>query len=160
MKHALIYSLKVWLTSVILVLVITWIADFISPYAFSEYLFSGFFGRIAEILVFTLAYAIPFFLCTSILLNFNQKLISVKVILAFATLVLGCLPIIALTTLIDEPISIGYMLGMLVYILLNCICLYFYNLKPVSSNSKIRGNKFPNMQQKIEEIISPSPTYS
>ena len=159
MKHALIYSLKVWLTGVILALVITWIADVIAPYSFSEYLYSGFFGRIAEILLFTLAYAIPFFLCTRILLIFNQKIISTKLILIFATLILGCLPVIALTTLIDEPVSTGYMLGTLVYILLNCLCLSFYNIKPVSSNSKIKGNKFPKIQP-VEERINPSPIYS
>lgn len=159
MKHALIYSLKVWLTGVILALVITWIADVIAPYSFSEYLYSGFLGRIAEILLFTLAYAIPFFLCTRILLIFNQKIISTKLILIFATLILGCLPVIALTTLMDEPVSKGYMLGTLVYILLNCLSLYFYKLKRVNSHSKIRSNKFPNMQQ-VEEIISPSPIYS
>src|ERR1700743_2172722 len=107
MKHALIYSLKVWLTGVILALVITWIADVIAPYSFSEYLYSGFLGRIAEILLFTLAYAIPFFLCTRILLIFNQKIISTKLILIFATLILGCLPVVALTTLMDEPVSKG-----------------------------------------------------
>ena len=157
MKHALIYSLKVWLTGVILALVITWIADFIAPYAISDYLSNGFFGRIAEILLFTSAYAIPLFLCTRILLTFNQKIISIKLALTFATLILGCLPIIALTSLIDEPVSIGYMLGTLVYILLNCMCLYCYKLKPVSLKSKIKGGKFPNM---IEGIITPSPTYS
>ncbi|HEY4193945.1 MAG TPA: hypothetical protein VGM63_00300, partial [Mucilaginibacter sp.] len=127
---------------------------------FSEYLYSGFFGRIAEILLFTLAYAIPFFLCTAVLLIFNQKIISAKIILAFITLILGCLPVIALTTLIDEPISRGYILGTLVYILLNCVCLFFYKLKPLSSGSKIKGSKFPGVKNKIEGVISPSPIYS
>jgi hypothetical protein len=159
MKQALKYSLKIWLTGVAMALVITWIADIAVPYALSEYLYSGFFGRIAEVLLFSLAFVIPFFLCVRFLLVFQRKISSIKVILAFATLALGWLPVIALITLTDEPISIGYKLGTLAYIFLNCLCLYFYKLKPVSSNSKIKGNKFPDMQQ-IEEIISPSPIYS
>src|SRR5665213_1170890 len=118
MKQALKYSLRVWLTAVIAVLAITWITDIVAPYAISDYLYNGFFGRITEILLFTLAFAIPFFLCVRFLFVFQQKTSSVKAILSFATLALGWLPVVALTILIDEPVSIGYKLGTIVYICL------------------------------------------
>lgn len=159
MNQALIYSLKVWLTGVILALAITWIADIIVPYSFSEYLYSGFFGRIAEALLFSLAFAVPFFICVRFLLIFQRKMSSIKIILVFATFGLGWLPVITLTTLIDEPVSTDYKLGTLVYTLLNCLSLFFYKLKMTGSNSKVKGNEFPDRQQ-IDEIVSPSSIYS
>jgi hypothetical protein len=158
MKHALIYSLKVWITGVILALVITWIADVIAPYAFSEYLYSGFFGRIAEVLLFSLAYAIPFGVCVRTLLTLNRKITSIKIILTFLTIVLGWLPVIALTTIIDEPVSAGYMPGALVYVFLNCICIYFYRLQPGISNSEIRNYKFKNTRQTGKMVIPCNPS--
>ncbi|MDB5142019.1 MAG: hypothetical protein JWQ66_732 [Mucilaginibacter sp.] len=153
MKQTLIYSLKVWITGVIIALILTWVADIVAPYAFSEYLYSGFFGRIAEVFLFSLAYAIPFGVLVRVLLTFSWKITSIKVILTFLTLILGWLPVIALTAIIDEPVSAGYTLGALVYVFLNCICIYLYRLKPGISNSEIRNYKFKNARRSEKWLV-------
>jgi hypothetical protein len=157
MKQALIYSLKVWLTGVAVALMITWIADSIAPYVFSDYIYSGVFGRIAEVLIFSLAYAVPFCIGVSILSAFDLKITSVKLTLTFFTLIAGWLPVIALTNIIDEPISFGYTQEALVYILINCLGIWLY--KPVLLSSKNMNFKFKGIKR-IEGMTTPSPTYS
>jgi len=153
MKQTLIYSLKIWLTGVTAALTLTWIADSVSPYVLSDYIYNGFIGRIAEVFIFSLAYAVPFFIATRILSLFDLKIKSVKLILTVFTFIAGWLPVMALTSIIDEPISLGYIVGALVYILLNCFCIWFY--KPAFSNSKIGGFRFKG----IERSTTPSPIY-
>jgi hypothetical protein len=147
MKQALIYSLKVWITGVVMTLMITWTMDIVAPYAFSEYLYNGFFGRIAEILLFSLAYVVPFCLCVMVLFTFGLNTSSIKVMLTFLTLVLGWLPVMALTMIVDQPVLSGFKLEAVVYIFLNCLCIYFYRLKPVFSNSESKNNKFLDIRQ-------------
>ena len=159
MKQTLIYSLKVWITGVVMTLMITWTTDIVAPYSFSEYLYNGFFGRIIEILLLSLAYVVPFCLCVMVLFTFDLKASSIKVMLTFLTLVLGWLPVITLTMIIDEPVSSGFKLEAVVYIFLNCLCIYFYKLKPVFSNSESKNNKFPDIKQ-IKDISNRSPSYS
>ncbi|MDB5023031.1 MAG: hypothetical protein JWP78_786 [Mucilaginibacter sp.] len=159
MKQALIYSLKVWITGVVMTLIITWTADIAAPYAFSQYLYSGFFGRIVEIWLLSLAYVVPFCLCVMVLFTFDLKASSIKVTLTLLTLVLAWLPVLALTMIVDEPVSLGFKLEAVVYIFLNCLCISFYRLKPVFSNSESKNNKFPHIKQ-IKDISRPSPSYS
>lgn len=158
MKHAVIYSLKVWVTGVVISLMITWAADIIAPYALSEYLYSGFVGRIAEILLFSLAYLIPFCLSMMILFAFGWSRRSIKALAALLTFILGWLPVAALLNISDEPISIGYKVGTLVYIFLNCLGIYFF-LKAGISNNKTGISKFRDNIQ-TQELSNPSPIYS
>ncbi len=157
MKQTLRYSLKVWFTTVAAALMITWIADAITPYIFSDYLYSGFLGRIAEVFIFSLAYAIPFCIVAGIFSLFDLKIKSFKLILTFFTFLAAWLPVIELTTIIDEPISLGYTTGTLVYLLLNCFAIWFY--KPAFSDRKIGDIRFKGLNQ-VERGTTPSPIYS
>lgn len=81
---------------------------------------------------------------------------SIKVMLTFLTLVLGWLPVMALTMIVDEPVSSGFKLEAVVYIFLNCLCIYFYRLEPVFSNSESKINKFSDIKQ-IKDISARHP---
>jgi hypothetical protein len=132
MKHALIYSLKLWLTSVVICLILSWINDWIWPQMYSIDLRTAVFERTVALLILSLAYIIPLFFGIAMMLATDWKQIMIKCVLIFITPFLSWLPIMVLTIATDdiEPLTHTFKIKTLVYIIINCLCVLLYKLRP------------------------------
>ncbi len=135
-KAALIYSLKVWLTGTLLALISSWIADAIIPYPHQNYFYEDVLERSIEVITFSLAFAIPFFVCVWFIIRLNWHVSLLKLLLSWISLFLGWLPIMVMVIVSDDldPLSPDYIKKVFLYLLLNCACIWSYRLKPVDKS--------------------------
>jgi len=130
-RKAFIYSLKVWLTGAFLMLVYTWVMDSIYHPTYHNYFLYNVCIRSAGVVLLTLAFAIPFYICVLLVIRLDWDVSLLKLLLSAISFILGWLPVMAFVILTDnlDRISPGREKQVLVYLFLNFVCIWFYNLK-------------------------------
>jgi len=135
-KAALIYSLKVWLTGILLALTTTWVFDAFIPYPYKNYFYEDVFERSVEAITFSLAFAIPFFVCVWFIIKLNWHVSLLKLLLSWISFFLGWLPVMVMVIASDnlDPLSLSNKEEVFFYLFLNCACIWVYRLKPVNKS--------------------------
>jgi hypothetical protein len=130
MKQALIYSLKVWLTGVSLGLIAGWLY-FVMIGDKVDSLSDGILMSLGVIL-YTLAFGVPFFLCVWLVLTFNWHYSLKKLLLSGISFLLGWLPIMVLVIASDDldPLTSYYRIKISIYLFFNCMAIWVYKLEP------------------------------
>ena len=135
MKAAIIYTLKVWLTALALSLIGSWEIDFIYHVHSQNYFYSLVIERIIAEGISSLYFALPFGVCVWFLHGTDWKVSTIKLVLTGATFLLAWIPLMVLTIGTDDlgPASLFNKLKVLGDIVLNWICIWFYQFKPVKA---------------------------
>jgi len=140
MKQALIFALKVWLTGMCLAFIGMWETHLYSGLAREDhYYVAVFLLTVIKLGIFSPAYAIPFFLSVWVLLTMHWSTVTLKSVLSVLTFGLGWLPfmVFAILTERTEPFSYEVKRSIIVYILLNCACIWFYKLERQTKHDRI-----------------------
>jgi len=131
MKLALIYSLKVWLTGMCLAFI-----GMIEVSAYSGLTKEPNYLAVALRALITLglsspSYAIPLFVSVWVLQTMNWTTITLKCVLCGLTLIFALFPFMLLVIIAEQTESFSKATkdSILVYIILNCTCIWFYNIE-------------------------------
>ena len=139
MKQAAIYSLKVWFTGLALSLIGVWEYELIILHHNLKSIYYEITYVPAGTFVLSIAYAAPFFICVLFLCKTKWKILVIKLILSVLTSLLGWLPIMVLTIATDDlqPMILFKKLAVLTYIFLNCVCIWFYDIKQPTGKQQV-----------------------
>ena len=135
MEQALIFTLKVWLTAMCLAFAGMWETHLYTGFVHEDHYYYMIAGTIIKLSILSLAYAVPFFLCVWVLLTMQWTTATLKSVLTVLTFGIGWWPFMFLVILSArmEPFSYEVKRSIIVYILLNCVCIWFYKLKPANA---------------------------
>jgi hypothetical protein len=139
MKQALIFTLKVWPTAMCLAFIGMWETHVYTGLVHEDYYFAMILGTTIKLSIISLAFAIPFFLTVCVLLTMQWTKVTLKSVLSVLTFGLGWLPFIFFIILAgySKPFSYEVKRSIIVYILLNCACIWFYKLEWQTKHDRI-----------------------
>ena len=131
MKEALIFTLKVWPTAMCLAFIGMWEADLYTGLAHKDNYYVAVLGAVIKLGILSPAFAVPFFLSVWVLLTMHWTAVTIKSVLSVLTFGLGWLPFMffVILTGYNKPFSYEIKRSIIVYILLNCACIWFYKLE-------------------------------
>jgi hypothetical protein len=131
MKEALIFTLKVWPTAMCLAFIGMWEADLYTGLVHKDNYYLAVLEAVIKLGILSPAFAVPFFLSVWVLLTMHWTKVTLKSVLSVLTFGLGWLPFMFLAILTErtEPFSFQVKRSIIVYILLNCACIWFYKLE-------------------------------
>ena len=130
MKQALIYSLKVWLTGMCLAFIGMMEVNLYTGLSLEHSFYVVALKAMIMLALLSPSYAIPFFLSVWVLLTMQWRTITLKAVLCGLTFVFGWFPFMCFVILTGRtaPFSFEVKRSILVYILLNWACIWFYSL--------------------------------
>lgn len=124
----MIFTLKVWLTGMSLAFIGMCEVDQYSGLAREDHYYAQLLLTVIKMTILSIGFALPFFLCVWVLLTMHWSTVTLKSVLSVLTFFLGWLPFMFLAIVSEnfEPFSYKLKRSIIVYILLNCGCLWFY----------------------------------
>jgi uncharacterized membrane protein len=130
MKNSVLFTLRVWLTAAVSILIITWITDLIKPALAEKGFTDEVIGRAVSVLLLSVGYAIPFFLSVLLVKSLGLNTVFSKLILIGITIFISWLPIVILKRVTEdlETISWGYAKEVFLYTILNCVWITVYKI--------------------------------